>query len=593
VKDKFKTAPSKSEAIRVSNIHIEWKLKKGTCTFEKLPVAMMWVDTTLAGVMSGVQAMVGTKRFNLALQSEGRKSVEDDWKVISSFPKFKDGFKAIANIAAVAGWGEWKLVSLNEEKKECSFRIKNSWEGRYQKALGECWGSGMLAGKMAGYCSMLFRTNCWAEQTAFIARGDKYDEFIVRPSKRSLEKEIGDLLTTDEATRADMAVALEKLRIEITERERTEKALRESEQRLARSQEIAHLGSWELDLLRDELTWSDEVYRIFGLQPQEFRATYSAFLERVYPDDRLEVDAAYSGSIKEGRDSYEIKHRVVRNDTGEIRWVHEKCQHMRDAAGRFIRSLGMVQDITEQKHAEEELRKLTEGLKRSNAELEQFAYSASHDMREPLRTITGFLRLLEKRYKGKLDEKANEYIDFTIEGVTRLDALLKDMAEFSRLDIRASKFKPVNASVALEQAIYDLRSAIGESGTEITYDLLPTVLGNESQMTRLFQNLISNSIKFRSKKKLRIHLSAEQKGNVLIFSVRDNGIGIDPKYFERIFIVFQRLHTREEYAGTGMGLAMCKKIVELHGGKIWIESEPGKGATFYFTLPVLEASAKD
>jgi signal transduction histidine kinase/CheY-like chemotaxis protein len=218
-----------ADRLRVAGIDIEWLLQQGVCTFEKLPVAMMWVDTTLAGLMSGVQAMVGTPRFLLALQSEGRKSVEADWQVISKFGNFHEGFKAIATIAAVAGWGEWELASFDENNKECVFRIKNNWEGRYQRSLGVCWGSGMLAGKMAGYCSRLFRTNCWADQTAFIARGDPYDEFVVKPSLRFIEKEIEDLLHTDEATRADLAVALRKLENEIVERKRAEEALQKAQ----------------------------------------------------------------------------------------------------------------------------------------------------------------------------------------------------------------------------------------------------------------------------------------------------------------------------------------------------------------------------
>jgi two-component system, cell cycle sensor histidine kinase and response regulator CckA len=223
--------PKNKNKINVSGIDVEWKPKKGTCTFEKLPVAMMWVDTTLAGLMSGVQAMVGTERFNLALQSEGRKSIEDDWKVISQFADFKEGFKVIANIAAVAGWGHWELISFDETKKECHFRVKDSWEGLYQKALGVNWGSSMAAGKMAGYCTKLFETNCWADQTSFIARGDPFDEFKVKPSPRSIENEIDSLLATDEATRADMAVALNKLQNEIKARTQIEEALRESEER--------------------------------------------------------------------------------------------------------------------------------------------------------------------------------------------------------------------------------------------------------------------------------------------------------------------------------------------------------------------------
>ena len=219
----------KSKQIQVSDINIDWNVKQGTCNFENLPVALMWVDTTLAGLMSGVQSMVGTERFGLALQSEGRKSVEEDWKVISQYSNFQDGFKAIANIAAVAGWGDWELISFDQNKKKCQFRVKNSWEGRYQKSLGVCWNSGMLAGKMAGYCSKLFKTNCWSKQTTFIAKGDDFDEFEVVPSERSIEMEIENLLLSNEATRADMAVALHKLLEEIEERKAAEEALRKSE----------------------------------------------------------------------------------------------------------------------------------------------------------------------------------------------------------------------------------------------------------------------------------------------------------------------------------------------------------------------------
>jgi PAS domain S-box-containing protein len=237
-------------------------------------------------------------------------------------------------------------------------------------------------------------------------------------------------------------------------------------------------------------------------------------------------------------------------------------------------------------NAEEELHKLAEDLKRSNTDLQQFAYAASHDLQEPLRGIAGFAGLLEKRYKGKLDKKADEFIDLIVSDSKRMQELIKDLLEYSRIDTKPKLAKPVNCAVVVEEAFYNLRAAVEETGTELTYDSLPIVAADPTQLKSLFQNLIGNAIKFRRQEKPRIHISAEQKGNEWVFSVKDNGIGFESGLAERIFVVFQRLHTRQEYPGTGIGLAICKKIVERHGGRIWAESEPGKGSTFYFTLPV-------
>jgi PAS domain S-box-containing protein len=238
--------------------------------------------------------------------------------------------------------------------------------------------------------------------------------------------------------------------------------------------------------------------------------------------------------------------------------------------------------------AEEELHKLTEELKRSNTDLQQFAYAASHDLQEPLRGIAGFAGLLEKRYKDKLDKKADEFIDLIVSDSKRMQELIRDLLEYSRIETKLKVLKPANCSVVLEEAFYNLRSIVEETGTKLTYDYLPTVMADASQLKSLFQNLMGNAIKFHCQEKPRIHISAEQRGNEWVFSVKDNGIGFEPALAERIFVVFQRLHARQEYPGTGIGLAICKKIVERHGGRIWAESEPGKGSTFYFTLPVQE-----
>lgn len=371
------------------------------------------------------------------------------------------------------------------------------------------------------------------------------------------------------------------------ERKHKEQLLLESKARLERSQEIAHLGSWELDVVKNTLTWSDEVYRIFGLQPQEFAATYEAFLEAVHPDDRKAVNEAYSNSLSEGRDTYEIEHRVVRKATGEIRYVYEKCEHIRDASGKIIHSAGMVHDITERRKAEDELRRNMYDLKRSNEELQQFAYIASHDLQEPLRMIASYLQLIERRYKGKLDKDADEFIAFAVEGASRLQEMIIGLLAYSRVETKGKSFEEVNSAEVFGNAVANLKLVIEESGALVTAGSLPIIRADASQLLQVFQNLISNAIKFRGKDAPLIHISAEQKGAEWVFSAKDNGPGIEPQYKEKVFDMFRRLHGRE-YPGVGIGLSLCRRIIERHKGRIWLESEAGQGTTFYFTIPIKE-----
>ncbi|TAL24787.1 MAG: PAS domain S-box protein [Nitrospirae bacterium] len=523
-------------------------------------------------------------------------------------------------------------------------------------------------------------------------------------------------------------------------------ALTENEARLKRSQEIAHLGSWELDLANNNLTWSDEVYRIFGLQPQEFDATYEAFLERVHPDDRAAVNDAYSGSLREGRDTYEIEHRVIRKATGEIRIVHEKCQHFRDETGKIIRSVGMVHDITERKTAEEKLirakeewertfdsvpdmiaildenyhivrvnkamaeklgvnaeqcaglvcyqcvhetsgppafcphaltladgkyhiaevyeerlggdllvstsplfnengkligsvhvaRDITEqkksekeikslnedlrgyviDLEAANKELDAFSYSVSHDLRAPLRGIDGFSLALLEDYADKLDDNGRDYLERMRAGTQRMGQLIDDLLNLSRVTrVRMSR-ENINLS-AIAGKVADRLKKTSEKH-EVEFIIAENLLAycDANLLNVVFENLLGNAWKFTEKRKAaKIEFGvmqskpplnpllnqggelvdsensppnlggvAEGRGGGMVYFVRDNGAGFDKTYAEKLFTPFQRLHTMEEFPGTGIGLATVKRVIERHGGKVWIEGEVDKGATVYFTL---------
>ncbi|WP_243688394.1 sensor histidine kinase [Geotalea toluenoxydans] len=277
--------------------------------------------------------------------------------------------------------------------------------------------------------------------------------------------------------------------------------------------------------------------------------------------------------------------QFVRSD-GSIQWFRWEVRPWHDASGRVAGILVFSEDITHRKHAEQERERLITELQRSNAELQQFAYVSSHDLQEPIRMVTSYVQLLQKRYQGKLDEKAEMYISFIVEAAHRMSSLINDLLALSRVGRREREFMPVETELVVKEALDNLRVAMEESGARITKDPLPMVMGDPVQLLQLFQNLIGNAIKYRKKEVTpEVQISAERKKNQWLFGIHDNGIGIEPQYHDKIFVIFQRLHQREEYQGTGIGLAICQKIVENHGGMVWVESTPGEGSTFYFTLP--------
>jgi PAS domain S-box-containing protein len=335
--------------------------------------------------------------------------------------------------------------------------------------------------------------------------------------------------------------------------------------------------------------WNDAAERLYKLTASEMlgqslEAAYYRFQlfkaeEREDVFDSLARTGAWHGQSTLVRDGDEFH-------------VELSMTPLRDEGGAAIGFLAVARDVTERKQAEAALAQHAAELARSNAELEQFAYVASHDLQEPLRMVTLYTQLLEKRYKGKLDADADEFIDYAVDGAKRMHQLINDLLAYSRVSSHGKEFELTDCEAVLKRSLTNLRTAVEESRAEVTHDALPTLMADGLQLVMLFQNLLSNALKFQGEAPPRVHVSAAPNGKKWLFSVRDNGIGVDPDCAERIFIIFQRLHSMKDYPGTGIGLAICKKIVQRHGGRIWVESEPGKGATFYFTLPMRPGRAK-
>ena len=387
------------------------------------------------------------------------------------------------------------------------------------------------------------------------------------------------------------ASAILEISSDVTERKKAELALAESEAKLRMTyatmadgivitgldEKVADCNEAILRLTRrsrDEILGKPFV----DLLPPEFRSL-------IHDAGKLLVGAIFDRTGPGHREKEPVRtdfHVLGKN--GERVDIEADISLIEDVSRQPAAFLIVARDVTERKRMEQRLDSTLADLQRSNAELEQFAYIASHDLQEPLRMITSYMQIIEEDYKGKLDADADQYIAFTVDGAKRMQTLIDDLLAYSRVGTRGEPFIPTSMSSVLSAAIANLEVTIEESHAVVTHDQLPTVRGDESQLIQLFQNLLGNAIKFRGDDAPMIHVGVEETKDGWVFSVHDNGIGIDMKYAERIFTVFQRLHARDEYPGTGIGLAVVKKIVERHGGRIWVESEPAKGSTFYFTL---------
>jgi len=376
-----------------------------------------------------------------------------------------------------------------------------------------------------------------------------------------------------------------------------EEELKDSQRRLADIIEFLPDATFAIDTDGTVIAWNRAMEEMTGVRATEMlgKGDYEYAIPFYRERRRILVDLVISYDEETAswypeitRDGDRLISQVLiqhlNNGKGAYLWV--VASPLYNSAGKVSGAIESIRDITTQKKLERDLNTALERTEQSNADLEQFAYVASHDLQEPLRMVSSYVQLLARKYEGKLDSDADDYISFAVDGARRMQVLINDLLEYSRVTTRGESFKSVNCEMIIERVLHNLKMAIEENDAVITHDPLPTVIVDGSQIGQVFQNLIGNAIKYRSKEPPLIHISARKDGNKWLFSVRDNGIGIDSKYKERIFIIFQRLHGRNEYPGTGLGLAISRRIIERHKGRIWMESEVGKGTTFYFTLPV-------
>jgi PAS domain S-box-containing protein len=372
-------------------------------------------------------------------------------------------------------------------------------------------------------------------------------------------------------------VAISAIVRDITERKNAEVKI----QRLANIVESSNDAIITISLDGIITSWNQGAEQIYGYSSEEI---IGKSISLPAPDNLKDETKKLIEKVKLGEN---IQHyRTSRLRKGDkLIYVSIALSPVFDASGELVAISAIVRDITELKKTDEILKFKLEELARSNKELEQFAYASSHDLQEPLWMITGYLQLLQRRYQGELDDKADKYIHFAVDGAFRMQNLINDILKFSRVTTSTREPGPTKCEFILNQVLFNLKLFIKENKAIISHGSLPEVMIDSTQLVQIFQNLIINGIKFHSEVSPKIHISAEKKENDWVFSVQDNGIGIDPQYSGKIFEVFKRLHKKEEYPGTGIGLAICKKIVERCGGRIWVESELGKGSTFYFTLP--------
>jgi PAS domain S-box-containing protein len=370
----------------------------------------------------------------------------------------------------------------------------------------------------------------------------------------------------------------------VTDQKAAVDALITAELRLENALDGAEIGVWDWNVVTDDVFVSPQVTAHLG--SKEPWTSLADWTDNLHPDDQDAAEKVIADYLSDDIPEYENTFRLKHVD-GSYRWILSRGQLLRDTDGEPLRMVGVHIDITERVEQQKLLAEQAEELKASNTELEQFAYVASHDLQEPLRAVSGYAKLLLDNYGGSLEEKGRGYAERTVEGATRMQKLISDLLEYSRVSRQGKSFKPTHLAESVRSAMALLDASIKESGAVVDVSELPVVMADSGQMVRLMQNVIGNAIKYCGEATPRIEISAQQSDETGFWTIRakDNGIGIAPEHAERVFVIFQRLHSRNEYAGTGIGLAVCRRIVERHGGKMHVEPNAVTGSTFVFTLP--------
>jgi len=419
----------------------------------------------------------------------------------------------------------------------------------------------------------------------------KLAEEELKAINETLEQRVAERTALAERRTEELTRSNAELEAEVSERKQAEQAVRKSEERYRSL--VANIPDvvWTTDSEGNTSFISPNVEQIYGYTPQEiYEGGDRVWFGRIHPDDIEKVKKAYETLLAKGK-KYDVEYRIKRKD-GRWIWLHDRAIATREEAGQ-LHADGVFSDITERKRAEEDLKALNESLEqrseelaRSNAELEDFTYVVSHDLKEPLRGIEAFSGFLAADYGDRLNEKGQEYISVLRGNAVRMSALIEDLLQLSRVGRVQQEYATVAVDSLLGSARRDLQFALEEKKVDLRIQPdLPTITCDEVRIKQVFTNLISNAIKFNDKQQPVVEIACHEDETAYTFSVRDNGIGIDKRYHEKIFGIFQRLGPREGYEGTGAGLTICRKIVEAHGGKIWVESKVGEGSTFSFTIP--------